>query len=236
VQPERIAQKQTEAVPFDATLTRRDLPLPEKITVHQNIAFHTTTPEWEAVYSSGNRPVILERRMGKGSIVLLSESYLFSNEAISSARQTAIIAWLLGESREIIFDEFHLGVAEQGGIVSLARSFGLYPLIASLLLLALLHLWNVSVPLVAAQPPEMSARSGLHQRDSFSGLVNLLKRSVPEKDLVQTCLSQWKKGAAKEMDSDRGLWPVMQEAAAARSNPLETYRKIARLRVERKKR
>ena len=219
-----------------ATLAAAGLPLPSSIQFHSTTRFKSASEQWNAIYSAGGMPVIMERKFGAGSIVIMTDPYLFSNEAMASYRQTALISWLMGDNREVVFDEFHLGVTEQGGIMALARRFGLLPFIITLLFIGLLYLWRLSVPLVSVPPPELSPQGSIQQHDSFSALVNLLRRSVPEKAIISRCLAEWKKGSRREIEADPPLLPLIEGAAATRSGTVESYMRIFRLKTERKKR
>lgn len=218
-----------------ATLAAPELPLPSSIQLHSPTRFKAASDQWKEIYSKDNEPVIMERQFGSGSIVIMTDPYLFSNEAMARYRQTSLMAWLLGANRDVVFDEFHLGVAEQGGIMALARRFGLLPFIITLLFIGLLYLWRISIPLVPVAPPERSI-GAMQQHDSFSGLVNLLRRSVPEASIVSKCVAEWKKGCRREIEADPGLLPLIEKAAAGRSGIVESYMRIFRLKTERKKR
>ncbi len=236
VLPAHLENQGTPGSTLQATLSATDLDLQPELAVHSRVFFQSSTPEWRVIYSAGDKPVLMERKFGKGSIVILAEPYILSNEAMFTYRQTSILTWLAGKNHEIVFDEFHLGVAEQGGIMVLVRRFGLIPFILVLLSLGILYLWNSAVPLVAMLPPEGSPQSPLSQQDSFSGLVNLLRRSIPSKDLIKVCVFEWKKSARKELESDRAFEQLVQEISAGSGGAAERYRKIARLKGERKKR
>lgn len=207
--------------------------LPQGMPFVAPVAFKPQGTEWNLVYSVANEPVIIERRYGQGSIVLITENFLLSNEAMRDHRQPELISWLVGPGRTIIFDESHLGVAEESGIISLIRRFGLLPFAGSLLLLALLYLWRSSLPLIpaaisAAEQPVVA--TGNH----FSGLVNLLRRSIDPKTVVKSCLQEWQKSSAVEMRKNPGLSEEMRQLIQDNSDPVAQYNRISRLRTERK--
>jgi hypothetical protein len=166
----------------------------------------------------------------------VSDSSLFSNEALKADRQSALLIWLMGEHRRIIFDEFHLGVSEQGGIMALARRFGLLPLIGVLLLLAGLYIWQQSIPLISATGPGSDDQAVGVTHDSFSGLVNLLQRNIPVNQLLKVCCQEWQKSFKRELEQDAGLRKELHDAMTAQDDPVAGYQRIARLRAERTRR
>jgi hypothetical protein len=207
--------------------------LPQGMQFVAPVAFKPPGPEWSLIYSVANEPVIIERKYGQGSIVLITENFLLSNEALRDFRHPELISWLVGPGRSIIFDESHLGVAEESGIISLIRRFGLLPFAGSLLLLALLYLWRSSLPLIpagktAADQPVVAA--GNH----FSGLVNLLRRSIAPKEIVKACWQEWHKSSAIEIRKNPGLAEEMRQLTLDNSDPVAQYNRISRLRTERK--
>jgi len=111
-------------------------------------------------------------------------------------RHADLLAWLFGSSRNVIFDEAHLGVAEAPGVATLIRKYHLQWFIAGLILLAGLFIWKNTVSLV---PPhaENNAQDYVAGKDSASGFDNLLRRSIPTRDLLAVCFGEWKKSAAQ---------------------------------------
>ncbi|WP_281185388.1 DUF4350 domain-containing protein [Trichlorobacter lovleyi] len=216
-----------------ANLAEPGLALPAEIRLLSRLTLLPPPTGWRTIYAVDGKAVVLERSIGSGSLVLVSDSSLFSNEALKADRQAALLVWLLGEQRRIIFDEFHLGVSEQGGIMALARRFGLLPLIGVLLLLAGLYIWQQSIPLnpagaVASRDPAV----GL-SHDSFSGLVNLLQRNIPEKQLLKVCCQEWQKSFKRELQQDAALRKELSDAMTTQDDPVARYQRIARLRAER---
>jgi hypothetical protein len=207
--------------------------LPQGMPFVAPLALKTSGPEWNLIYSVANEPVIIERRYGQGSIVLITENFLLSNEAMRDSRHPELISWLVGPGHTVIFDETHLGVAEESGIISLIRRFGLLPFAGSLLLLALLYLWRSSLPLIPSDKT-VTDQSVVAAGNHFSGLVNLLRRSINQKDLLKTCWQEWQKSAAVEIRKHPGLSEEMRQLTLDNSNPVAQYNRISRLRTERK--
>ena len=219
-----------------AILTEPELALPTEIRLLSRLTLQPPPTGWRTVYAVAGQAVVLERSIGRGSLVLVSDSSLFSNEALKADRQAALLVWLLGEHGRIIFDEFHLGVSEQGGIMMLARRFGLLPFIGVMLLLAGLYIWQQSIPLTpAAAPPSADQAVGV-THDSFSGLVNLLQRNIPANQLLKVCCQEWQKSFKREVQQDAALRKELSDAMTAQDDPVTRYQRIARLRAERTKR
>ena len=219
-----------------ATLLEPGLALPAEIRLLSRLTLQPPPTGWRTVYAVDGKAVLLERSVGSGSLVLVSDSSLFSNEALKMDRQAALLVWLMGEKTRIVFDEYHLGVSEQGGIMALARRFGLLPLIGAMLLLAGLYIWQQSIPLISAAGPGSNDQAVGVTHDSFSGLVNLLQRNIPANQLLKVCCQEWQKSFKRELEQDAGLRKELHDAMTAQDDPVARYQRIARLRAERTRR
>lgn len=228
-----VAEGAPDKTLIKATLAEPELALPAEIRLLSRLTLQPPQTGWRTIYAVDGKAVILERHIGSGSLVLVSDSSLFSNEALKADRQTALLAWLLGEYGRIIFDEYHLGVSEQGGIMALARRFGLLPLIGVLLLLAGLYIWQQSIPLISAAGAGSADQAVGVTHDSFSGLVNLLQRNIPANQLLKVCCQEWQKSFKRELQQDAALRKELSDAMTAQDDPVTRYQRIARLRAER---
>jgi hypothetical protein len=166
--------------------------LPTRIPNRTRMHFEKLDRSWRILYRSGGHPVIVEKLLGKGSIVFSAPSYYCSNVAMLRDRRPGLLAWLVGDHRKVIFDEYSHGVGNDPGIAALARKYGLQPLLGVILAVVALFVWKNSVPLV---PPyrDGAARVGEKGRGSVSGLRNLLRRSIPSGQIFPVCLAEWKK-------------------------------------------
>lgn len=169
------------------------LPLPQALEWHSGIVFRKLHPEWKPLYIRDRRePVMIQRQFGRGTVILSTDSYFLSNEAMLSYRHPDLLAFLIGSSRNIVFDEAHLGTTENPGVVSLIRRYRLHGLAASLIAIAVLYIWKMSLPLVPAssieKPPEFVAGKG-----APAAMINLLRRGIPPADMLETCFNEWKK-------------------------------------------
>ncbi len=191
-----------------AYLTRdfRNSGLPSSIPVHTSLYFQTIHKDWKTIYQRSQHPFLIERKFGRGSIVLSAESYFLSNQAMAKEPQPSLLVWMVGNKKSVIFDEYHHGIASDSGVMYLARKYDLEWFFLAFVLLALLFIWKSAAPLVAPeQEPVIIPQSG---KESVAGLTNLLRRNVPEKLLLSVSFSEWQKSAKripeaklKEMES-----------------------------------
>ncbi len=185
--------------------------LPSSLSWHSILSFELLNEEWKTVYTRTGRPVLIARELGQGSIVLVSDSYLFSNEALRREPHAALLAWLIGPFSKVVFDETHLGVADSAGVMSLARKYRLHGLLAGMLLLAALFVWHNAASFLTPSSRTLRGRAGddggyVSGRDSASAFVNLLRRNISRSDLLKTCFQEWRKTASptiKPEDIDR---------------------------------
>lgn len=210
------------------------LPLPDWLSWHSGIVFTKPAPEWRVVYRRDNLPVLIEREYGLGSVVLSSDSYPVSNEALMKEPHPDLLAWMIGGNRTVRFDETHLGVASAPGIMTLARQYRLHGLFAGLLLLAALFLWKSSVTFLPRRTPEGAASGVVQGQDSTGGFINLLRRHIPKTDLLKLCYREWEKSigragsvSERRLRAAESLFERYRTESPKERKPVETYRQIA---------
>jgi Domain of unknown function (DUF4350) len=170
------------------------LPLPPSLDWHSGVVLSPSIDGWKTVYVRQSNPVMVEREFGKGSVVVATDSYFLSNEAMQMERHTDLLAWLVGENRNVVFDERHLGVTETPGVAALMRRYRLHGFVASLIGLAALFVWKNSTSL--APPYRELSGDYVAGKDASAGFINLLRRGIPVPDLLGTCFNEWKASAA----------------------------------------
>jgi hypothetical protein len=159
----------------------------EKSHVHH--LYFAEARDWQVLDRAGSRLLAIQRDFGKGSVVLISGSDDFSNQSTAAMDRLPLISAAIGSRTRVVFDEAHLGIAESGSVVALARRFRLLGTAAGLAVCAVLFLWKNAA---AFPPPAPAAHAeSLAGRTSLSGLVTLLRRHVPPADLAATCWRKW---------------------------------------------
>lgn len=211
---------------------RTDLPLPRALDWHSGIVCSNLNAAWRKIYTRGTNATVIERRFGHGSVVIATDSYFLSNEAMHKDRHADLLAWLVSPQRNVVFDEAHLGVVESSGVAMLMRKYRLHWLAIGLVLLAGLFIWKNSVSLV---PPH--AEAGLEEfvagKDAAAGFVNLLRRTIPGRELLATCFAEWSKSAAPtgkysaaRLQQAEGVFQAERSAGFGDRNPVRAYRDI----------
>ena len=170
--------------------------LPKTLDWHSGIVFRNLHTDWKPIYVRGTDPVMIERKFGRGSVVIATDSFFLSNEAMLLDRHSDLLAFLIGSNRNVVFDEAHLGVTERPSMATLMRRYRLHWVGASLLLLAVLFIWKMSTPLVPPRTAEQ-IQDYVAGKDASTGIINLLRRSIPTNKLLETCFNEWKKSAAQ---------------------------------------
>lgn len=196
--------------------------------------------EWNVLYRYLGKPVIIERKWGGGSLVLLADSYLFSNEAMVLDRQTAMLAHLVGNATHVVFDEVHLGVSSQEGVMMLLNRYRLQGVLFSLLLVAGLFVWRNSSSFI----PKYSDPDG-DENDpgtgvgSMQGFTNLLVRHIPQKKLMDAMVAEWKttfrrqatmQGKIEKLDAELRN----SKSGSTRSHAVDLYNRLTEILNKRK--
>ncbi len=209
-----------------------------------SLYFTGLSEDWKVIYQQADEPVIVERAIGSGSIVICADSFFLSNEAMigESTRNPQLLAWLAGRT-SIIFDETHLGVANTESISSLAREFGLANLLFVLLAIGALYVWKSSVSLLPRDPEhaERFGGSEIAGRSSALGLHNLLRKCIPTRKLLGECLARWSASVSASRPRQRADRKKIKAIVEAENNrpekqrdPVKAYKKICRILAERK--
>ncbi len=203
--------------------------IPHETALYFNVDFPDPRPEWRKLAGSKREPTAIEHTFGKGSIVLVADTYPLSNQGLRDARDAAYIAGILGPATHITFDENHFGVAETGSIAKLLRRYRLQGAIAVLLAVAALFLWRNASSLLP--PRAVAADAAVEGRDSLDGLTALLHRGVAQKQLLDTCFNEWSKSAKRE--SPARINSIKEEIARSGATaPVDAYRAACRILTE----
>ena len=172
-----------------------------KIPWHSAWYFDIDASSWQVIYSINNRPVMIEHPFGDGTIILMADTFLLSNEALRNQRYPRFLAWLMGPNSQAVFDEAHLGMRKKPGVVALARQNRLHWPIGGIILLALLFIWKNTMPLT---PPSKEAEESVLRPDGLTssaqvytpldytrGLISLLDRHISKRQILKIYVDQW---------------------------------------------
>jgi hypothetical protein len=212
-------------------------PLPARLSWRGIVRFTGLAGDWQVVYGDSLGAVIVERDMGEGSIVLIGDSYPLSNQGLFHDRRPALVSWLIGPARRVIFDEYHLGVENPEGVMTLMREYRLGWVFAALLVVAALFVWRSASSLIPRREDGPAETRGL---DSSRGLASLLTRVIPPADLLKVCLDERRRLGGRETrwkDLEAALQAVVEREKrlpALRKAPVAAYREMCAL-VERRK-
>ena len=230
---------------YHSVLARKeaDLDLPASVLWHTAVYFERPGANWTVIYARDDHPVLIERRFGSGSLVISADSYFVSNEALRNERHPKLLAWLAGRNTTVLFDETHLGVLEEPGVAALVRKYRLHGLVVGLALLAGLFVWKNTTSFVPPYDEDIveTRTDAVAGRDSAAGFVNLLRRSIPSAAVLSVCFAEWKKARAHgradlSARTERMAAIVADEQAKPERarNPVESYRRITRVLMDRK--
>jgi hypothetical protein len=186
---------------------------------------------WDTLREERGKPVVIEKSMGKGTIVVMTNSFLLSNAAMVDDRQTAFLSSLIGPVHQTIFDETHFGIEQTGSIAALARRYRLQGLVLGLVLVSLLFIWKSA----AGFPPPNTLRptQPVMGEDSGAAFLNLLRRNIRRDDILSTCVEEWRKMYQRKAGAS--LQTAVDLAESGRKNPAQTYAQIQQILGARQK-
>jgi hypothetical protein len=199
--------------------------LPELVPWKSDVYFELEADAgWRVLYRRAMEPVLAERRLGRGSLVLVADSYFLSNEALQRERAPALLAWAIGPPAHVVFAEAHLGVVAEPGVAALARRYGLAGAFFTLLLLAVLFVWQRLAGFVPPAATATAEDAPLSYHPA-AGLAALLRRAVAPADLVATCVREWQPTVR---DSNRARVAAALAAAPRGAEPVTLYNAAVR--------
>jgi hypothetical protein len=196
---------------------------PTRIRWGSQVFFTISDPSaWKVFYSRDNRPVLIERSLGAGSVVLSTDAYPLSNEALQQERSTPLLSWLVGGNSTIEFQESHLGLRDDPGLAQLARRYGLAGAFVALVIAALLLCWQRMVLFV---PPAPRVDEVSLKYQQTAGLQALLQRAVTPARLAEACVAEWRRTARP---ADIARVDTALKGLPKRSGSRETYNALVR--------
>lgn len=200
------------------------------VSWHSALHFSDLAPAWQALYLSETKALVAERSYGRGTIIISSDSFFLSNEALRRERHPLLLARIFAGPPLVIFDEEHLGVREEPGIVSLVKKYRLEGVVLGLVLVAALFVWKNVTPFLPPRTEGGDEGDLVLGKESAQGFTNLLRRSIKRTDLLRVCLEEWRRSStlpAQKMGIVEELWAQEQSRPAKQRNPASTYRAIA---------
>jgi hypothetical protein len=212
--------------------SRMDLLLPERLEWHSGVVLTNLGQSWRTIYARGTNVVMAERQFGAGTVVIATDSYFLSNEAMSKDRHSDLLGWVIGPGQRVFFDEAHLGVVESPGVATLMRKYRLHGLAAGLVLLAGLFIWKNSTSLA---PPYTDERGqGLVAgKEAAAGFVNLLRRNISRREVLRVCFEEWTQSLAHSgshsiarVDQAQAVIEAENARAQGDRDPVRAYREI----------
>jgi hypothetical protein len=226
----------TAKATYDPTrvVNQSDLELPQTLDWHSGLVLTNLNAAWQTIYARGTNAVLAERHFGAGTVVLATDSYFLSNEAMQKERQPDLLAWLVGPGTHIVFDEAHFGIMDTSGVATLMRKYRLQGLVAALILLAGLFIWKNAMSFAPPYADEQASEEQVLGKDAAAGFVNLLRRNITPKDVLKVCFDEWTKSLLHDRSHsiarvDQAQTILEAEAARAQTSrdPVRAYREIA---------
>ncbi len=191
---------------------------------------------WSPLYQIEDEVVAVERAYGSGRIVVMTDDYLFSNEALLKHRFPALLSWIVGGRAALIFEETHLGVAEAAGVATLIRRYRLSGFAVAFVGLMALVVWRGSSPLLPAFDGRGREAIIRAEHSVEAGLSELIQRNVPAAAMPELAFRQWQQAFirtdaerrkyAGEVEEIEALLRAQASLPARQRRPQETHLKI----------
>ena len=209
--------------------------LPEVIPWRTQRYFDLNDPQWQTLYRWQDHPVLVTRPWGAGQVMMATDSYLFSNEALRNDRFSQLLTWVIGPSRTVIMDESHLGLMKQPGIASLLRKYRLQGVVAAVGVVLILLIWRQSIVFVVRPVnPDAGNKEMETGVDTSEGVMGLMQQHIASKQLLSVCFNAWNGSAAASRVPDDVMGKIQQVLAGYNEKPhskklITAYRDICEL-------
>ncbi len=214
--------RRSDLKPWGVTLALAE-PIPNK---RVNLLYFIHSKDWTVARAASGHAVLIERPLGKGSLVLAADSYPASNQALMFDRDARLLSWLAGANHRLIFDESHFGVTETGSVAALGRRYHLHAFLAVLVLLAALFIWKNSMPLVPIDESGDAPATPVAQ--SWGMPHSLLRRAAPPAELIGACLIEWRRSLRLGPTCPEERLRRVEEIAHSERDPVKAYQAIGR--------
>ena len=199
---------------------------------------------WRIVATVEEEPVVVSRRLGKGTVVLTTDSYFASNEALWKDPHPTFLLWLAGNRPNLVFDETIHGTVESGGAMKMIRRYRFHGIFFGLAIFVALLAWRSASSLAPGSevidrglhPAETGGSTSVTGEETTAGFLSLLRRSVPRKRLLRTCVDTWRKdgsiGTRHETPGQREAIDAVlatHETSPKSLSAVEGFRQISRI-------
>ncbi len=180
---------------------------------------------------------MVERPLGKGTVVLCADSFFLSNEALRSERHPELLVWLIGRNSKIIFDEAHFGIYRQPSVAALLRHYRFHGVFLVLAVMALLFVWKNAAHFVPPRKDDVPAGTDVvSEKDYTRGLIAMLRRNIQGSEILEVCGQEWERTFKKDKRVQPGAFERLQEilrtlshSSKKRKDVVTGYRKISKV-------
>ena len=163
--------------------------------------------KWIVAATSEGKPVVVERKLGKGSIAMATDSFFASNESLFAGGHSEFLLWLTGLKSRLVFDETIHGSKETAGVVKTLRLYRLHGFLIGVIFFVVLWAWKSASSLA---PGDEETEKGwiapggtVSGEDAKSGFVRLLQKSIPGKELIDNCLAAWRGSQTASLPAEK---------------------------------
>lgn len=196
------------------------------------VRFENLKPQWRPLLTWKDDPVLIERALGKGSVILGTDSYFASNEALHTSPVPRLLAHIIGPAKEVIFDEESKGVAHNANVMTLVYRYRLEGIALAGLVLAILFLWKSASRLVPPYADLNTDGEMVMGKDGHESFVLLLRRSLSADEALRLCTVEWLKSCAGARPQDAEVVRTVAEEEnhkpSRERKPVHAYNTIAR--------
>jgi hypothetical protein len=204
-----------------------------------------TDAQWTALYKgsmgadakgdTSARVYLAKRRVGNGEIIAASQEFFLLNEAIKTHPNPVLLDFLAGGRSVIWVDETLHGLRQNEGVLWLVQRYRLETALLLFWATLLALLWAMSGDL--ARRPATNPSAQIVRNGEAVGVAarRLLQRSIAKERVLAECWEQFRRCWPQDAGaiSADPLWSE-RLSAALKQPPIEGYKELSQLIVERR--
>ncbi len=137
---------------------------------------------WRIIARTKSGPVVIERSLGKGHVVLIGSPWPVLNGGINHAGNLDFLRAIIG-NKPVILDQWSLGIGHNYTTLDILRRYGLLPALLELMLLFIAYVWSCrGYPPLKWKASKVMARSSV---EHIAMLGRLYESSLSDSEIFQ---------------------------------------------------
>ncbi|MBN1983774.1 MAG: hypothetical protein JW795_19725 [Chitinivibrionales bacterium] len=178
---------------------------------------------WRVLYLRDTLPVMIERTIGRGTLVLSCDGYFLTNEALAFCRAPKLLASLAGRHTQLLFHEAHLGIVKQTGLLALLNRYHCMGFFCGVILLMALYIYKNANPLIRVTDASEMQQSNISCIQEHEGLRLMLGKSIDAHTILSASIAEWRKSSPYTRKQTEELYGKIEATISTVDSKAQTH-------------